>query len=160
MDAELENALQTQFNVERQNAEEYLGRAHALDALVWPGSAHFMQKAAGEEREHAEKFAQYLIARNIMPIHASLNAIPTLNGSLPTFFAEIYDLEVRTTDKINRLYQMAEDAGDPQTCVFLHWFVDEQTKSVKDTFDMKQETMRAAGDIAALLALDEKYAEL
>lgn len=159
MDAELESALQVQFNTERQNAEEYLHRGHVLESLAWSGSAHFMYKAAGEEREHAQKFADYLIARNIVPVHAPLNSVPTLNSQLPAYFREVYDLEVKTTDKINALYRLADQADDPQTCEFLHFFLAEQTKSVKDTFDMVQELSRADCS-AALLLLDEKYGEL
>lgn len=159
MDAELENALQVQFNTERQNAEEYLHRGHVLESLAWSGAAHFMYKSAGEEREHAQKFADYLIARNIVPIHAPLNSVQTLVSTLPPYFQQVYDLEVKTTDKINELYRLAEASDDPQTCQFLQWFLEEQTKSVKETYDMVQELNRADCS-AALLLLDEKYGEL
>lgn len=161
MDAELINRLQQQYNVERQNAEEYLQRGHVLEGYAWSGCAHFMYKSAGEEREHARKFADFLIARNVVPIAAPLNAVNTVASNKNPFpyFDEVYNLEEKTTDKINALYRLAEDADDPQTCIFLHWFVDEQTKSVKETYDMVQELSRADCS-AALLLLDEKYGEL
>lgn len=161
MDAELENALQVQYNTERQNAEEYLQRGNVLDGYAWDGCAHFMFKSAGEEREHAAKFAAFLNARNIQPIAAPLNAVNTVasnNNPLP-YFREVWELEVKTTDKINRLYALSDQSDDPATCVFLHWFLEEQTKSVKETYDMVQQLSRADCS-AALIALDERYGEL
>lgn len=161
MDAELENALQVQYNTERQNAEEYLHRGNVLENYAWSGCAHFMYKSSGEEREHAKKFADYMIARNIQPITAPLNAVNSVasNKNPLPYFQEVNTLEEKTTDKIVRLYQVADDAGDYQTCQFLQWFLEEQTKSVKETYDMVQELSRADCS-TALLILDEKYGKL
>lgn len=161
MDAELENLFQTQYNTERQNAEEYLQRGNVLEGYAWDGCAHFMFKAAGEEREHAAKFADFLNARNVQPIAAPLNAVNTVasNNNPYPYFREVYELEVKTTDKINALYRAAENADDPQACEFLHFFLAEQTRSVKETYDMVQQLSRADCS-AALIALDEKYGEL
>lgn len=161
MDKAIEKLLQKQFNTERYNEQAYRNLGYQLANMAWDGTAKFMLKSADEEHSHSEKFANYLIARNIAP---ELDALPAIKPSvlnmvspMLTSVSAALDLENKTTDAIVNLYHEADDAGESQTCQFLHWFLEEQTNSVKEVFDMVQEVKRAGNDDAALLDLDDKY---
>lgn len=158
MDKMVENSLQAQFNQERYNSQAYRYLGDCMENIAWDGFAHFMRKSADDEQMHSQKFATYLIARNVKPIYNAIDAV-ALSGNVRDAFKQIYDLEVLTTQKINDIYNLADDAGEAQTCNFLQFFLEEQTESVKQTYDMLQEIDRADDD-AALLLLDERYGEL
>ena len=151
--------LNTQANKERANAAQYDAFADALELATWPGFAKWMRKAADEEREHYQKFADYMIDRGWEVTHTALEAPQTLNGDdpLPLFKAALA-LEVDNTKSINDLDKKSDDEGDTQTCVFLYsWTVEEQTRSVRDLTDRVKELGRQ--DAAGLLLLDREYGE-
>jgi ferritin len=130
MDSEIVKGLQAQLTLERTNAAAYDALGAALDTLYWPGSAAWMKRAANEEREHAAKIADYLALRKITPVY---NWIPMSNvpvdDNLLLFFDAALARETTTTAAILALYALAVSTPDPQTTVFLHWFMIEQTKS-------------------------------
>lgn len=158
MNPELVSALQTQMNVERFNSAMYYALAEQMEVSVWDGTAKFFHKSALDELEHSKKFASHLVDRNVTPI---LESVPAAKGagitSMVVAIKAAYELEVATTKKINALYALSDELDDPQTCVFLHWFIEEQTRSVREMYDMLIETQRAGTDVAALMELDEKY---
>lgn len=130
-------ALNDQLTLERQNAAIYDALSAALDVVNWAGSAAWMKKAADEEREHADKFAAYIVDRFGIPIYAALEACaaPT-SDALYLYFDAALRREKATTEAIKTLHYMAEENEDPQTCTFLIPFIEEQTKSEREISDI------------------------
>lgn len=124
------SALKAQSRLERTNAATYDMLASACDLAYWPNSSAWMKRAANEEREHADKIITYIIDRDGIPEYRDIVSIPVIDASslTPAFEAALM-AEQSTTEAIKTLYYVAEESEDPQTCVFLHWFIDEQTKS-------------------------------
>nr|CAH8841620.1 unnamed protein product [Trichobilharzia regenti] len=62
---ECEEALNKQINMELQAAYEYMAFSTYFDRddVALPNAAEFFRNASLEEREHAEKLAEYLIKR-------------------------------------------------------------------------------------------------
>lgn len=128
---EMLRALQNQYTLERTNAAYYDMLAVSAEFAYWPGVVEWMKAAANDERSHAQKISDYVIDRNAGPLMLeALEYVPTIDGAdMVTLFQAAMTRETMTTARINALYQQADEINDPQTCVFLHWFIDEQTKS-------------------------------
>jgi ferritin len=156
---ELQSLLQNQLTLERTNAAAYDALDFSLRFVNWPGSAHYMHESAEEERTHAKRFAKYLIDRNVFPQFDALPVSAMVSGdNLLAYFKAALDRERLTTAAINALHEKADELGDPQTCTFLIWFVDEQTKSEADLQDIIKELSRT--DVNNQAVLDRKYGKL
>jgi ferritin len=137
MDRIVLDTLQEQFNRERLNHATYRAYASNLDAVNWTGSAGWMLKASNEEQEHADKFAGYIIDRNEVPRFDILPQPITPNGDdLTAYFDAALKLEVENTAQIKELHYAAEQSEDIQTCTFLIWAIDEQTKAERELTDI------------------------
>ena len=137
MNVNLLQAMNDQLTFERQNAAIYDALAAQLDVVNWQGSAAWMKKAANEEREHADKFAAHIVDRFGVPVYSALDGCnaPTGDNLIP-YFDAAFMREMATTEAIKTLYFMAEEGEDPQMCVFLHPFIEEQTKSEREISDL------------------------
>lgn len=161
LNEEVYDLLNAQITKERENQALYMAAAAAADFSAWDGSRKFFLKSAGEEMEHAQKFVEYIIARN-MPVTFdmvnSINPNMVAASSLLELFNAGLEREIQTTDAILAIYQAADEAGDFQTCEFLNWFMKEQTDSVKEFQDIVTELGRT--EVSDWPILDEKYGEL
>jgi ferritin len=136
MNNSLLQALNTQLTMERQNAAIYDALSAALDVVFWTGSSAWMKKSADEERTHAQRFSDYIIDRFGTPVYSALDGcnVP-LGDDLPAFFDAALDREQLTTEAIKELWYTAEQNEDPDTCRFLLYFLEEQTKSEREIGD-------------------------
>jgi len=136
MNSTLMQALNDQLTMERQNAAIYDALSAALDVVFWSGSSKWMKSSANEEREHADKFAGYIVDRMGVPVFSSLDGCNCPTGdNLVDYFSAALGREWLTTEAIKTLYYMAEEAEESQTCQFLLSFLEEQTKSEREISD-------------------------
>lgn len=131
------DALQAQFNKERANREAYRVLADNLENVNWAGAAQFMRSASNEEGEHADKFAAFIIDRGVAPRYDPLAAPLVVMGEdvLP-YFEAAYSVELSNTEAIKNLHYTADQGEDTQTCVFLIWAIEEQTKAERELLDI------------------------
>lgn len=157
------NTLQQQIARERYNEAVYVTLANALEVLNLDGFAKFMHDAAAEEAEHARKFSAYVIDRNAAPITYPLNAYTAAPADMLTagtvYFQAALDLEIANTEAIKTLYTLAEEADDPQTCVWLIWAIEEQTSAERELTELRARVTFAQGCPAAILAMDHELGE-
>lgn len=131
------DALQEQFNRERANREAYRALAANLENVNWSGSAAFMLKASNEEADHADRFAAYIVDRGQAPRFDALPAPIFVTGEdLLPYFTAALALERANTEKIKEIHYAAEQGEDTQTCVFLIWAIEEQTKAERELADI------------------------
>ena len=161
LDPVLRDALNKQITNERYNAAFYTACALRFELLNLPGFSRWMTRAAREERHHASWFADYLIDRNEVPIFAPLDGIALPNGATMNnigsmLFALALQREQQTTQQINALHMLGDETNDPQTCVFLHWFIKEQTRSEREIIEWLAKLKLADNDAAAVIALDHR----
>ena len=157
----LVQALREQFNYERLSADIYYGLAVQLDTLNLTGSAAYMQKRAGEERDHALKFSNYLADRNTLPALIALpdpmRAVPTDVFKAPRTAFELALAHERTvTARINMLSDLALEENDPTTGEFLLWFIHEQVEEERSLEEVLTRLTLAEGNGAALLLLEHE----
>lgn len=90
----------------------------------------FYRKQAEDERTHALKFTEFIIdsgARaEIQAIPAQKNAFTNAADAAQT----AYDAEVRTTEQINELMNLAIAEKSYSAQQFLHWFIQEQVEEI------------------------------
>jgi ferritin heavy chain len=107
------------------------------DDVALEGFAHFFSKASSEEREHAEKFMEYLNKRGGDMV---LNDIPKPEHSTWTSglaaMEEALKLEHHVNRKILDLHWMAQQLNDPHLADYLEAeFLTEQVDSIKQLSD-------------------------
>lgn len=161
LDPVLRDRLNAQVTTERYNSAFYRACANRLAFLNLTGLARWMRHAARDENRHASWFADYLIDRNEFPPTDALPAVTLPNSATmltagSVLFAEALKREQATTQAINALYELGDEVNDPQTCVFLHWFIEEQTRSEREITELLAELKIADNDAAAVIALDRK----
>lgn len=160
LDPVILDALQQQIARERFNEAIYITLANKFDVLNLPGFGRYMHAAASEEADHARKFTAYVIDRNAMPLTLPLMGVTAPLADMLTAGAVMLqaalDLEIANTAAIKTLYALADEADDPQTCVFLIWAIEEQTKAERELTELVARATFAQGCAAAILAMDHE----
>lgn len=122
------DALNKQIQHEQNNAHLYRGVALYFESLNLHGLAAWLTQQAGDERVHAEKFIQHLLARG-GSIQLSALAAPKVTFDSPLAAMQtVLALEQSTTGLIHKLYELAQKEGDHALAVLLHWFINEQVE--------------------------------
>jgi ferritin len=160
LDPVVNDAIQNQITRERTNEAAYLAIANRFDVLNLEGFASWARKAAREEGEHAQRFTDYLIDRNGAPLTAPLVGVNAPPADMLTAGAVLFGMaltvEVANTDAIKTLYALADEADDPQTCIFLIWAIEEQTHAERELTTLIAKAQFAQGCAAAVLQLDHE----
>lgn len=153
MDGNTVSLIQTQFNNERYNAQVYLALASACENMAYDGLAKFFRTQADGEVEHAQKFAEFLISKRILPEYRMVPEVK-VGQDLPAITRQAYDLEVRTTGDLSTLQELCDD---PQTSALLQWYLVEQIEEETVTWDLHDLVLRS--DETGWLVIDEKYSK-
>ena len=85
-----------------------------------------MQSKSQEERGHADRLIAYLVDCDEQVELPSVEAPQRSWTSAQTLFDSVYEMEQAVTASINRIYSIAEKAGERSATAMLDWFVAEQ----------------------------------
>ena len=157
--SEVRDALNEQIKHEFYSSYLYLSMAGSFEVAELPGFARWMRKQSEEEREHAMKFFDFLLARGE---HVQLQAIdqpPYAFRSPLDTFEQALEHEKEITSRIHQLYELSLQKNDYPAQVFLHWFVTEQVEEEKTANEVVERLRMAGEDGAALLLLDKELGE-
>ena len=142
---ELENAINKQVGAEFAASLQYISIATYFDADDLPQLAAFFYRQAEEEKEHAMKFAHYVVAAGGQ---VRIPAIPETKYDFKGA-KECAELalkwETDVTKMINGLMDIAVNDKDYISQDFLRWFVAEQLEEIS-TMGTLLNTIRRAGD--------------
>jgi ferritin len=158
LDGALENALNHHVTEELAASHRYLASSAALRELGLNGMASWMMAQSEEERLHAMKFLEHLLARHGHVKLEQIPAPPAGKQDARSIFRAGLALEEATTKRIETLHAKADKAGDVALRVFLEWFLQEQVqeedqlRSILDRFEL------AGDDKGALLIIDQELA--
>ena len=120
--------LKRQLNQELGAAHAYLALSIWCTARNFTGFASFFAKQAGEEREHAEKMIDHLLARGATPELAALPAPKFDHASLLDIALQAQAMEEANTRGIHAVYEAALAAKDYPVQILMHWFINEQVE--------------------------------
>jgi ferritin len=157
MDEKLLKKVNEQINKELYSAYLYFAGSALAENMNYRGFANWLKIQAKEELEHAQKFYQHLIDRNIKVEFYDIKK-PQLNAkTLEDIFQAAYEHEQVISKSIRELGKLAEEVGDRAIIPLLDWFEEEQIEEEKSTYEVYLKLKQAGSNIAAIYELDEKY---
>jgi ferritin len=128
--AKLEAAMNAQIGHELENSHRYIAIASYFESECLFGLAKLYFKQAEEEREHAMKFVKFLLE---VGSRVAIPQVPASPGEFATAEAAAQlalDSEVRTTEEIYGLVELATAEKNYIALNFLQWFISEQREEI------------------------------
>ncbi len=123
----VKDALNTQVALEAQSSQAYL--AMASWAEIQPGLegvTEFFYKQSEEERVHMLKLIRFINERGGFAVISTLDQPMVTFPSLKHAFEEFLNHELKVSESINDLVDLALREKDYATYNFLQWYVTEQ----------------------------------
>ena len=124
--ASIEKALNKQIQVEAESSQIYLSMASWAEKQGFEGVAAFMYAHSDEERFHMLKLMKFVNERGGHAQVSALTAPPLSFGSFKEMFKTLFDHEVKVSQSINDLVEIALSEKDHASHNFLQWYVSEQ----------------------------------
>lgn len=152
-------ALNDQLNEEFASSYAYLSLAAHFGAQSLPGFSHWFRTHAEEERGHALKIFDYILARGGTVLLTSVPAPPPSGASPQHAFADAYHAEAEVSTSIDALVDVAVTEKDRATQVFLDWFVTEQVEEEALFSDLLTQLNRIGDSEVGLFVFDQTLAE-
>jgi ferritin len=141
----MQDALNTQINLEQFSAQLYLAMSAHCDSLSFKGFATWLQVQASEETAHAMKLISFLLDRNGKLELKPIPAPPTDFGGVIQVFEQTLEHEKGITGKINALFELARAEKDYASEITLQWYVTEQVEEEANVGQIVDH-LRAVGD--------------
>ena len=142
----MEEALNRQVNRELYSSYLYLGMSAYFETVNLKGFAGWMKIQADEERSHAMKIYEYIIARQGKVVLDTIEAPKGKWTSAGKVFDEVYAHEQKVTGMIDTLVDLAIKEKDHATFELLQWFVKEQVEEEANAA-MITEKIKTVGDV-------------
>ncbi|MDG3004555.1 ferritin [Paludisphaera mucosa] len=140
----IEAEFNRQVGHELGNSHQYLAIAAYFEKEALFGLAKIYSKQADEEREHAMKFVKFLLDAGASPKIPAIAEPRNTFGSAVDAAQLAYDSEVKTTEQIYALVDLALAERNHIAHNFLQWFVSEQLEEVSSA-DTRLNVIRRAG---------------
>ncbi len=132
----LSKLMINQVNKELYSSYLYLSIANYYEEKGLKGFSTWFKKQALEEKEHADKFVEYLHNNNE---HVTYDSIEAPKNEFKDF-KEPLSIQIAhekyVTSLINALYEQAIEDKDYRSINFLNWFINEQAEEEKTAQDL------------------------
>jgi ferritin len=152
----MQDAINEQINKEFYSSYLYLSMAAYFESKNLPGFARWMYVQAEEERGHAMKLLDALIARGGRVLLKAVTAPETEWKTSLDVFKQVQEHEAAVTNLINGLYELALKEKDYPFQVVLQWFITEQVEEEKNAADIVQQLELIDARGTAVLMLDHQ----
>jgi len=154
MNARVFAAINDQINSEFQASYTYLAMSGFCDRLKFLGAAKWLRMQSEEERQHAMKLFDFVLARD-GAVELKALAQPTVTfESLPAVFEQTLAHEQAVTAQINGLYELCFTEKAFAEMTELQWFLTEQVEEEKTAREIVAKFRLVKGDPAAILDMD------
>jgi ferritin len=145
-------AINNQIQSEFAASAQYIAIAVYFDELSLPELANFFYRQSEEERAHAMKFIHFLLEAGAKPIIPSLPEMVNQFASPADAVQFALDQEIKVTNQINNIMEIATKESDFSSQTFLQWFITEQVEEV-DSMSTLLQTIKHSG--GALLLVED-----
>ncbi len=153
----MQEALNRHVQQETFSSHLYLAMSAWCEAKAWKGFARWLRIQSDEERGHATKSLDFLLARGGEARLAQIDAPPSAWASINEVFERVLEHERKVTAFVNDLHGVAEQERDKAAQVFLQWFIAEQVEEEARVVEIL-DRLRMVGDRpGAALYLDKEY---
>lgn len=154
MNKELAKQLNEQVNLELASAYLYYDMAVQMEEQNIKGYGAWLRAQADEEKEHADRIIDFLLARGESPKLKSIELVKVKDTTPLGFAKASLDHEKLVSESIRKIRKAAIEAEDQEVEVFLDWFINEQVEE-EDTAQANVDLFTFAGDnAAAILQVD------
>jgi len=150
----MQDALNEQINKEMYSSYLYLSMAAEAEDWNLKGFAHWLEKQAAEESEHAQRLYKHLVDRGGRVLLKAIDGPPTEWKAPLAMFEEVYAHEQKVTGMIHNLVALAREEKDYASEVMLHWFVDEQVEEEANSSEIVERLKRIKDSPNGLMMLD------
>ena len=158
MNATVFAAINDQINSEFQASYSYLAMAAYCDREKFSGAAQWLRMQSDEERLHAMKLFDFVLARDGA---IELKGLPQPRGSFDSLiavFEQALDNEQKVTLQINSLYELCFTEKAFAEMTELQWFLTEQVEEEKTMREIVAKFRLVRSDPAAILDMDRDLA--
>ncbi len=124
----LTKALNDQMTAEAHNAQIYLAYGAWADDQGYSGISNLLFRHQNEERTHMMKFLEYILKRGAKPVVTEIPSPGPDPDNVNDCFEKVYTYEVKNTESIYNIVNMALAEKDWITWNFLQTFIKEQTE--------------------------------
>ena len=154
MDKKVVKAMNEHINFEMHSGYIYLQLALKMEKENYKGYSSWLLTHYEEEFGHAKDFINYLLKRDVTPELADIKTVD-IKVKTPLDVAKaVYEHEKKVTEKIYKLHDLAKQANDYATEIFLHTYITEQIEE-EDIAKNNLDRFTLAGDnVSARLAVD------
>jgi ferritin len=155
----MEDALNRQINRELYSAYLYTSMSAYFSSVNLAGFAKWMRVQAQEERAHAAKIYDYVLARGGKITLLDIEAPKSKWASAGKVFEDVYTHEQKVTGMIHALVELATKEKDHATFEMLQWFVKEQVEEEENASEILAK-IKSIGDVPGhLFHLDHELAK-
>ena len=142
--------------MELESANAYLQMSAWLSHQNLEGMASWMRAQAAEERQHADRFLDFILDRDGRVIIGDMKGPASEYDSPLAAFEAALNQEEAVTGAIHDLYRLANELGDLSSVPFLQEFIAEQTEEEATVRAIVDRLRLAAGQSGALFLLDHE----
>lgn len=153
----MQEALNRHVQAESYSAYLYLAMSAWCEAKTWKGFARWLRVQHDEERAHALKSLDFLLARGGEARLAAIESPPASWASITDVFERVLDHERKITAFVNDLYAAAVQERDTAAQIFLQWFVSEQVEEEARALEIVEKLHMVGDRPGAALYLDKEY---
>ncbi len=155
----VQDSLNNQFNTELYSSYLYLSMHAYFKSINLDGFANWMNQQAKEELVHAMKVYDFINQRGGRARTAAVAEPPSDWESPLAVFEETLDHEQKVTGLINDLIEIANEAHDHATQIFLQWFVTEQVEEEERVSGTLEQLKHMQGHAGGLFMIDRELAK-
>lgn len=151
---ELQQALNEQVTAELEAALVYLQLSYALDDLGLVGMRDWMKKQHKEELDHAGRFSQHLLDRDVTPQIGNISApIVKVETAIDAFEAAL-NHEKMISERIRRLADLQATHRDYDSRPLIDFFLAEQIEEEADIDEILDRLKLAGTEGSGILRID------
>jgi ferritin len=155
----VQDALNSQFNAELYSSYLYLSMHAYFKSINLDGFANWMYQQAKEELMHAMKFYEFINQRGGRARTSAVAEPPSDWESPLAVFEETLSHEQKVTGLINDLVEIATEAHDHATTIFLQWFVTEQVEEEESAGGVLEQLKLMADHAGGIFMIDRELAK-
>ncbi len=153
----MQEALNRHVQHETFSSYLYVAMSAWCEAKAWKGFARWLRVQADEERQHAAKSLEYLLARGGEARLGPIDAPPFAWTNVNEVFEKVLAHERSVTAFVNDLYAVALQEKDTAAQIFLQWFVAEQVEEEARVLEIVDRLRMVGERPGAALYLDKEY---
>merc|ERR1740121_1377969 len=156
-----EHLLNQQVQMELTASHAYLAMASYFDRadVALPGFKAWAEKQSAEEREHAEKFIDYINLRGgrYTPLAIMEPEVSTFSSAMDAMELAL-KMEINVNRALLHMHKVGSSADDAQFCDFLESnFLEEQVESINNIAKVMRKLMRSGPGLGEYL-MDQEMA--